>query len=195
MMTKLSLKNYFALSLLIIFANTQGFFYINYYFPGTYLIAMIFLTMALLPPTTNFKKNEQLKWIIFSFIAIVASQIIIGVLALDTSLISINFISLTTVIGLGLFTKKITLQKNLKTYGFIFLIWFVDVVWSSVMRTQTMNSATRIFNGGAPEAELFIINRFLYGVVYAIEICTTLSLVSFNQAPQLESVAIQEANE
>ena len=176
--TKLSFKHYLVLSLIIIVVNTQGFFPIDEYFPGTIFATIIFLTFAL-DPMISFNKNEKFKWIGYSVISAALMWIVMGLVGVDYSIITIRFMSLLAVIALGIITKKITYQKNFKTFGILFVIWIVDVVWTAVWVKIKMNSMDRISAGGSPDHELYIMDRFAMGIIFAIEICAILSLVEF----------------
>lgn len=178
-MKKKLTKDYLYLIGIIFLINIQSFFFVDYYFPGTHLVVLVYLTFFAFK--SNFESSlEKFKWIGSGFLAIVASQIILGILGVDLVLITPRISSLVSLIVLGIVSKKIKIQNNWKTYIIFFGVYFIEVVWSSVMVKQAYSSAMRIYGGGNPEHELFFINRFLNGIVYSIEIYLILYITKFD---------------
>lgn len=178
MKNKINFKVYIALAFSILALNTQGIFLINYYFPGTILCSMTLLVYFLMEST---ELKEKIMWIFIPTLVYWISGKALEVTGVGGSFFTFIFIPLFSLMVLGLLTKKIIISKSWKTFLILFALWFLDIIWTAVAYKQAMNSATRIYHGGSPEEELSIVNRFFLGVVYAIEICSILSLIEFTQ--------------
>lgn len=129
--------------------------------------------------------KAKLVWIFVPTIVYWLSEKALDVTGLGASFFTFRFIPLLILVTLVVFTKKITISINWKTLTILLAIWFLDIIWTAVTYKQGMGAATRIYQGGSPEDELNIVNRFFLGIVYAIEICSILTLVEFTQSKEV----------
>lgn len=182
MIGKLYLKHFISLSMFIIVLNTQGILPINYYFPGTILCSMALIVYIL---KNQIELKANLMWIFIPTIVYWLSEKALDVTGLGGSFLTFRFIPLLSLVALGLLINKIVLKKNWKTFLILLAIWLLDIIWTAVAYKQGLNAASRIYQGGSPEDELNIVNRFFLGTVYAIEICSILALVEFTTTKKL----------
>jgi len=195
MINNLNSKDYFQLLFVILIFNLIPFMSINYLFPGTPLVALLFLILY------SFKDNfsslaQKLTWIFAGAGAIVLSQIVIGFLNIDLTFFSSNGLSLIFLVTLGGVSKKVIFENDWKTYVTFVIIWILDTIWYAVMNKQAHGLALRVYNGGSFESEIPSFNRFFNGLVYAIEICSILCMSKFQfKKTLLDDTQIKNKNE